>query len=149
MSLHGSLKERTETRDPYELERLAEELATREAANAKFSSEEAGPSHDLPLHVPLSHDNAFLAAPEFNIEEFLLSRSHISLQDLRSELRDYLSTLKEELVQLINDDYEAFISFSTDLKGEGPRLEKLKSPLGHMKAQVLVSYASLNSVRIR
>lgn len=120
------------SRDPYELERLAEELATRERAEA-FSA-----NHDLPLHLPLSHQNPFLTADSFNVEEFLLSRSHTSLQDLRSELRDYLSTLKEELVKLINDDYEAFISLSTDLRGEGARLERLKAPLGTLRAQILV-----------
>jgi conserved oligomeric Golgi complex subunit 2 len=119
-----------------ELERLAEELVTRESNNAgtRFS----GDGHDLPIYVPLSHDNPYLSASTFNVEEFLLSRSYTSLPDLRSELRDYLITLKEELVKLINDDYEAFISLSTDLRGEGARLERLKWPLGGLRAQVLV-----------
>ncbi|EEC00101.1 hypothetical protein MPER_00021, partial [Moniliophthora perniciosa FA553] len=77
--------------------------------------------NNLPVYVSLSHDNPYLTAETFDVEEVLLSRSHTSLQDLRVELRDYLSNLKEELVQLINDDYEAFISLSTDLKGEGLR----------------------------
>lgn len=127
-------------RDPFELERLAEELATRELAHPKQSrgSQDSHSSHELPVYIPLSHDNPYLTSETFDVEEFLLSRSHTSLHDLRSELREYLSTLKEELVKLINDDYEAFISLSTDLRGEGARLDRLKFPLGDLKAQILV-----------
>ncbi len=122
------------SRDPFELERLADELEARE------HSLDTRP-HDLPLYPPLAHSNPFFTATDFNVEEFLLSRVHTSLPELRAELRDYLANLKEELVQLINDDYEAFISLSTDLRGEGTRLERLKWPLGDLKSQVLVRFA--------
>ena len=126
------------TRDPYELDRLAEELAAREATSIteRTSSDE----FDLPEFQPLTHDNNYLGAPEFNVEEFLLSRSNTSLPDLRTELREYLARLKEELVKLINDDYEAFISLSTDLQGEGARLERVKWPLGGLRSQIQVLY---------
>ena len=116
-------------RDPYELDRLANELAQRE------SSDE--PERPLPLLAPLSHDHPHLSSsnPTFDAETFLLSRPHTSLQDLRTELREYLATLKEELVQLINDDYAAFISLSTDLRDEGTRLERLKAPLGGVREE--------------
>ena len=96
-------------------------------------------SQPLPELLPLSHNDRFLRAQEFSVEEFLLSRSYTSLPDLRSELRDYLVELKEELVKLINDDYEAFISLSTDLKGEGRRLERIKYPLDGLQENVQVS----------
>jgi hypothetical protein len=124
--------------DPYELERLAEELVARELAGSSYAPQTTA-STELPIYVPLSHDNPHLTAEVFNVEEFLLSRSHTSLQDLRSELRDYLTSLKEELVLLINDDYEAFISLSTDLRGEGSRLEKLKLPLDDLRKRISVS----------
>jgi conserved oligomeric Golgi complex subunit 2 len=136
MSIPSPVKESLQ-RDPFELDRLAEELVTREQASS--SPQPITSDYHLPLHVPLSHENKYLAADEFNVEEFLLSRSYTSLPDLRSELRDYLANLKEELVQLINDDYEAFISLSTDLRGEGTRLERLGYPLGYLKSQILVS----------
>lgn len=122
--------------DPYQLNRLADELATRESTASTH-----GPDvHQFPAYVPLSHDNPFLADPHFKVEDFLLSRSNTSLPELRSELREYLSQLKEELVKLINDDYEAFISLSTDLKDEGDRLVRLQSPLGEIKLQILVRH---------
>ena len=122
------------SRDPFELERLADELEEREDSLDT-------PAHDLPLYPPLAHSNPFFIASHFNVEDFLLSRVHTSLPDLRAELRDYLGVLKEELVQLINDDYEAFISLSTDLRGEGTRLERLKWPLGDLKSQIIVRFA--------
>lgn len=123
--------------DPYDLNRLADELVARERNAEGVQSEYS--SHDLPHLKPLSHDDPFLTAPEFNVEEFLLSRSYTSLPDLRRELREYLATLKEELVKLLNDDYEAFISLSTDLRGEGTRLERMKWPLDELRSRVMVS----------
>lgn len=132
--------------DPYELERLAEELVARELAGSSYAPQTTA-STELPIYVPLSHDNPHLTAEVFNVEEFLLSRSHTSLQDLRSELRDYLTSLKEELVLLINDDYEAFISLSTDLRGEGSRLEKLKLPLDDLRKRISESRAGLQATQ--
>lgn len=128
------------TRDPYQLERLAEELANRETNQRNNAS----PSDvdikytDLPDYGPLSHHNPLLTGPVFNVEEFLLSRARASLPELRTELRDYLSVLKEELVQLINNDYEAFISLSTDLRSEGSRLKKMRGPLVDLQDRIMV-----------
>ncbi|KAG6857674.1 hypothetical protein H0H87_004090 [Tephrocybe sp. NHM501043] len=132
--------------DLYQLDRLADELATRESI---VSTQRNGDLniHDLPDFVPLSHDNAYLTSPDFKVEEFLLSRSNTSLPDLRSELREYLSQLKEELVMLINDDYEAFISLSTDLKDEGDRLLKLKLPLQDLRRQIIQSKSELQVIQ--
>ena len=68
--------------DPFELDRLAEELATREGRPGHGHSDST--SQDLPELLPLSHDNPYLSAPEFNVEDFLLSRSYTSLPDLRA-----------------------------------------------------------------
>lgn len=120
--------------DPYELERLAEELAEREGER------DVDTSYSLPLLEPLSHEHPLLRAenPSFDVEEFLISRSHTSLPDLRAELKDYLALLKDELVQLINDDYEAFISLSTDLRAEGARLERLQTPMSGLQTEIEV-----------
>lgn len=131
--------------DPFQLDRLAEELVARESFHPGDNKE--SPTHDLPPYVPLSHDNPYLTATTFNVEEFLLSRSYTSLPDLRAELREYLSELKEELVKLINHDYEAFISLSTDLKDEGVRLIRLKSPLSDVRSQILRSRDELQIIQ--
>ena len=138
------------SRDPFDLERLADELAAREQdfriTDDELAKDVGIAPHDFPLYAPLSHSNPFFSSETFNVEEFLLYRSHTSLPDLRSELRDYLAALKEELVMLINDDYEAFISLSTDLKGEGVRLERMQWPLEDLKAHITVRYALIAPV---
>ncbi|KIM30529.1 hypothetical protein M408DRAFT_22024 [Serendipita vermifera MAFF 305830] len=124
------------------LDSLTRDLAQREGDLADDND------YQLPVLEPLSHDHALLSAttPDFDVEAFLLSRSHTSLTDLRVELRDYLALLKDELVQLINDDYEAFISLSTDLRGEGERLERIKAPFGDMRTEIQKSGAELREV---
>ncbi|KII92438.1 hypothetical protein PLICRDRAFT_172529 [Plicaturopsis crispa FD-325 SS-3] len=130
------------SRDPFNIDLLADDLALRDS-NKSDSIQD----HDLPLFVPLAHSNEYLTAPEFALDDFLLSRAHESLPDLRAELREYLGALKEELVRLINDDYEAFISLSTDLKGEGVRLQRLKWPLAGLKEQALLSKQELQLIQ--
>lgn len=107
-------------------------------ADTSTSDHSPATNTDLPILLPLSHNDPHLSSSTFSVEDFLVSRSHTSLPDLRLELRDYLGTLKEELVQLINDDYAAFISLSTDLRGEGTRLERLKYPLGGVRKEIEV-----------
>ena len=129
----------TPTHDPYDLNKLAKELAERDAINRNGTSQpRSSGSIDLPELQPLAHGNAYLSAAQFDVEAFLLSRSNMSLSDLRTELREYLATLKEELVQLINDDYEAFISLSTDLQGEGYRLERVQYPMEDLRCRIVV-----------
>lgn len=134
------------TADRFELDRLAEELEQREGPGGTHHqrgslTQTSTTSFDLPQLSPLTRDNAHLSAQSFDVEDFLLSRSYTSLPELRSELRGYLATLKEELVRLINDDYEAFISLSTDLRGEGARMERLKWPLEDLRSRIMVSHA--------
>ncbi|CAK9782549.1 unnamed protein product [Cutaneotrichosporon oleaginosum] len=93
-------------------------------------------SLDLPSLLPLSHDHALLSGSKFDVDAFLLSRIHIPLDELRGELRSYLAELREELVQLINDDYEEFISLGTGLRGETERLKGLERPLGLLRGEV-------------
>ncbi|KAH6914040.1 oligomeric golgi complex component, COG2-domain-containing protein [Coprinopsis sp. MPI-PUGE-AT-0042] len=149
MAIPSQLRQSLSTQDPYELERLAEELETRERSYPKSAGIEDLDSDvpTLPSYVPLSHENPFLTAEGFNIEAFLQSRSYTSLPDLRTELREYLVELKEELVRLINDDYEAFISLSTDLRDEGGRLEALKRPLNGIRSQILDSKQDLQEIQ--
>jgi hypothetical protein len=100
-----------------------------------------GKHPDLPSLLPLSHDHPMLtaSAEDWSVDDFLLTRLHVPLEELRGELREYLGVLKEELGGLINDDYEEFISLGLGLRGEGSRLEDLKYPLEALKVEVQVS----------
>ncbi|OXG85296.1 hypothetical protein C349_02323 [Cryptococcus neoformans var. grubii Br795] len=94
-------------------------------------------SLDLPSLQPLSHDHPLLSAPTFDPDAFLLSRIHIPLEELRAELREYLGDLREELVKLINEDYEEFLSLGTGLRGEEERLQRLEGPLQGVRKDIV------------
>ncbi|WWD19735.1 hypothetical protein CI109_104199 [Kwoniella shandongensis] len=100
------------------------------------STSSQGRSLDLPSLQPLSHSHPLLTAETFDADTFLLSRIHIPLEELRGELRSYLGELREELVQLINEDYEEFISLGTGLRGEEGRLKRLEGPLEDVRQEV-------------
>ena len=96
---------------------------------------------ELPSLAPLSHSQALLdpgSSKEWDVDAFLLSRSDLPLDELRSELREYLAELREELGVLINDEYEEFISLGLGLRGEAEQLEEIRLPLQVLKVEVEV-----------
>ncbi|CDZ97124.1 cog complex component [Phaffia rhodozyma] len=103
--------------------------------------------HDLPFLLPLSHAHPLLSSsnPNWDVDNFLLSRLHVPLDELRTDLRAYLADLKEELVQLINEDYKEFISLGTGLRGEGKRLDLVRGPIEVLKKDVEIIRSSLVS----
>ncbi|OAV99334.1 hypothetical protein, variant [Puccinia triticina 1-1 BBBD Race 1] len=104
------------------------------------------PLLELPVGLPLSHQ--VFRDPDFDPDEFLLSRRHTALEDLRTELRSYLSGLKSELVGLINEDYEDFIGLGMGLRGTVERaMGKMKAPIGQAKQDVLEARSELEIER--
>ncbi|KDN46181.1 hypothetical protein RSAG8_04408, partial [Rhizoctonia solani AG-8 WAC10335] len=103
----------------------------------------------LPYVAPLDASHTVLSAlgEAFDVDEFLLSRSHTSLSDLRTELNDYLNKLRTELVHLINENYADFISLSTDLRGEGETIELMRAPLLAIITEIETSRAELCDVQ--
>lgn len=108
---------------------------------------------DLPSLEPLSRSQALLdpeSSKEWDVDAFLLSRSDLPLDELRSELREYLTELREELGVLINDEYEEFISLGLGLRGEAEQLEEIRIPLQVMKNEVEVCHSPLrNATQVR
>ncbi|POW00171.1 hypothetical protein PSHT_13213 [Puccinia striiformis] len=103
-------------------------------------------SLELPVGLPLSHQ--VFRDPEFDPDQFLLSRRHTALEDLRLELRSYLGGLKSELVSLINEDYEDFIGLGMGLRGTVERaMGKMKAPIGQAKQDVLEARRELGIER--
>lgn len=140
--------------DPLGLEELAENLQLREESGQLLSEKQSdqivssssnGTLDGFPEYLPLSLGSTHLSESHFSVEDFLLTRPYTSLFDLRTELRDRLATLKEELVKLINDDYEAFISLSTDLKDEGENVRRIYEPLQAVKEKIQVGIGLLKA----
>lgn len=90
---------------------------------------------ELPIEQPLSHE--IFRAEDFEPDQFLLSRRHTALDDLRTELRTYLTGLRSELVGLINEDYEDFIGLGMGLRGTVERaMGKMKAPVEEVKMSI-------------
>ncbi|SPO35783.1 uncharacterized protein PSFLO_01254 [Pseudozyma flocculosa] len=83
----------------------------------------------FPTLEPLSHHLPLLSptqAPDFNVDDFLVSRTKASdLSYILSDLRSYSHSLKHELVEIINHDYKDFVSLGSGLKAESHRIDRL------------------------
>jgi len=86
------------------------------------SSEEDTLPYPLPLARP-----AFLAT-DFNPQDYLstLRSRHQTLEDLRSDLRSRVQEINKELVDLVNNEYEAFISVGSTLRGGEEKIEGVR-----------------------
>lgn len=71
--------------------------------------------------------NDFLA-PDFDAQTYLssLRNRHQTLEDLRSDLRQRSQLLNRELLDLVNGNYEEFLSLGSDLKGGEEKVEGVR-----------------------
>ncbi|OQD93497.1 hypothetical protein PENSOL_c032G10038 [Penicillium solitum] len=87
-----------------------------------FDEDQSG----LPFPEPLSR-TSFLA-PDFDPATFLssLTNRHQSLEDLRQELRGLEQLLNKELLDLVNENYQDFLSLGSALRGGEEKVEGVK-----------------------
>ena len=106
-----------------------------------------GQELSLPFPATLSH-SLFLVEP-FHASDFLLSRKHMLLDDLRSELRTYLASLRAQLVSIINSDYEDFINLGGAhlLGSEDQMAYRMRKPLEGISREIREAREELESVR--
>ena len=104
---------------------------------------------ELPIAAPLSHA-PFLVEP-FHASTFLLTRKHVNLDDLRSELRAYLASLRQQLVSIINSDYEDFINLGgSHLLGSDDQMGyRMRKPLEGISREVKEARSELQELRAR
>jgi hypothetical protein len=81
---------------------------------------------NLPYPEELAR-NDFLA-PDFDAQTYLssLRNRHQTLEDLRSDLRQRSQLLNRELLDLVNGNYEEFLSLGGDLKGGEEKVEGVR-----------------------
>ncbi|KAI9843793.1 MAG: hypothetical protein M1838_002440 [Thelocarpon superellum] len=81
---------------------------------------------DLPFPVPLPR--ASFLTPDFSPTSYLatLRNRHQTLEDLRSELRARSQSLSKELLDLVNDNYEDFLTLGASLKGGEEKVEEVR-----------------------
>ncbi|KAL3478426.1 oligomeric golgi complex component, COG2-domain-containing protein [Aspergillus californicus] len=80
----------------------------------------------LPFPEPLSR--ASFLSPDFDPAAYLssLTNRHQSLDDLRQELRDLDRLLSRELLDLVNENYQDFLSLGTALHGGEEKIEQVR-----------------------
>ncbi|KAG4441728.1 hypothetical protein IFR05_002807, partial [Cadophora sp. M221] len=77
------------------------------------------------LPYPEALPRSDFLAPTFSAPAYLstLSERHQTLEDLRSDLRERSQALSKELLDLVNTNYEQFLSLGSDLKGGEEKVE--------------------------
>ena len=95
-----------------------------------FESESASASSDDEdnLPYPLALPRSDFLSPDFSAPTYLssLSSRHQTLDDLRSDLRERSQALSKELLELVNTNYEQFLSLGSDLKGGEDKVEDVR-----------------------
>lgn len=101
-----------------------------------ISSRSSTSSTPLPFPEPLPRTD-FLT-PAFDPSTYLssLGHRHQTLEDLRSDLRSRSQLLGQELLDLVNNHYDDFLSLGSSLKGGEERVEELRVGLLGMRREV-------------
>jgi succinate dehydrogenase flavin-adding protein (antitoxin of CptAB toxin-antitoxin module) len=95
---------------------------------------------------PFSFERHDFLTPQFSAISFLSSRRHLPIQQLKHDFASILKELRNELVDLINNDYANFIELSSNLLGVEEILKALFSPLLAMRHDVTALKDSLQAV---
>jgi hypothetical protein len=80
------------------------------------------------LPYPKALPRSDFLSPKFDAPTYLstLSDRHQTLEDLRSDLRERSQALSKELLDLVNTNYEQFLSLGSDLKGGEEKVEDVR-----------------------
>jgi hypothetical protein len=80
------------------------------------------------LPYPEALPRSDFLASNFDAPTYLstLSDRHQTLEDLRSDLRERSQALSKELLDLVNTNYEQFLSLGSDLKGGEEKVEDVR-----------------------
>lgn len=93
-----------------------------------YSEEDYDYSDEDTLPYPTDLPRTDFLSPTFNASTYLstLSNRHQTLEDLRSDLRARSQLLNQELIDLVNGNYEEFLGLGGDLRGGEVKVEGLK-----------------------
>ena len=80
------------------------------------------------LPYPEALPRSDFLSQDFDAPTYLstLSDRHQTLEDLRSDLRERSQALSKELLDLVNTNYEQFLSLGSDLKGGEEKVEDVR-----------------------
>ncbi|KAF6150046.1 hypothetical protein GIB67_002828 [Kingdonia uniflora] len=82
----------------------------------------------------------------FDSETYITDlRTFVPLENLSSELRSHLSSLKHELLELINRDYADFVNLSTKLVDVEGAILRMRAPLTELREKIEVFRGSVEA----
>ncbi|KIV93051.1 hypothetical protein PV10_04296 [Exophiala mesophila] len=84
--------------------------------------------NDTPLPFPKPLDREAFLAPDFDPTAFLstLSNRFQTLEDLQTELRELSQALNKELIDLVNENYQDFLTLGSTLSGGEDKIEEIR-----------------------
>ncbi|MFS7971556.1 putative COG complex component, COG2, oligomeric Golgi complex, subunit 2 [Helianthus anomalus] len=87
---------------------------------------------------PLWFKQSSFLSPNFDSESYISDlRTFVPFETLRSELQSHLSSLKHELVELINRDYTDFVNLSTKLVDVDAAVLRMRAPLIEIRDKIV------------
>jgi len=107
------------------------QMAVMNAGNAAAIQLPNGPS-------TMCFDKDDFAQPDLNIAEFIAKqrRAGVPLETLKEDLGIYLDILETAMYDLINRDYQDFVSLSSNLVGLDSAIEDLSNPLSRLRTDI-------------
>ncbi|KAL8829434.1 MAG: hypothetical protein Q9191_002025 [Dirinaria sp. TL-2023a] len=93
-----------------------------------FGGSDSSDSGDDNLPYPKPLTRASFLTPDFEPTTFLssLRNRHQTLEDLRAELRSRSQDLNKELLDLVNENYQDFLSLGSSLQGGEEKVEEVR-----------------------
>lgn len=103
-----------------------------------FGGSDSSDSGDDNLPYPKPLTRAAFLTPDFEPTTFLssLRNRHQTLEDLRAELRSRSQDLNKELLDLVNENYQDFLSLGSSLQGGEEKVEEVRLGLLGFKREV-------------
>ncbi|KAL9239363.1 hypothetical protein vseg_013695 [Gypsophila vaccaria] len=95
---------------------------------------------------PLWFKQDLFLSPDFDPETYIADlRTFVPFNTLRSQLQSHLSDLKHNLVDLINRDYNDFVSLSTNLLDVDLAVSRMRAPLSDLRSRILEFRAAVDA----
>ncbi|GJS26809.1 conserved oligomeric Golgi complex subunit 2 [Tanacetum coccineum] len=89
-------------------------------------------------HHPTWFNQSIFLNPSFTSESYISDlRTFVPFETLRSELQSHLTSLKNELVELINRDYGDFVNLSSKLVDVDGAVLRMRAPLLEIREKVV------------
>ena len=104
----------------------------------QFDDDDSSASSDDNLPYPKPLTRASFLTPDFDPTTFLstLRNRHQTLEDLRAELRTRSQDLNKELLDLVNENYQDFLSLGSSLRGGDEKVEEVRLGLLGFRREV-------------